>query len=388
MMKPARSLLWMLFLAFLGSSCSEKIEPGTTNEAPKLLKNVSVATAHVSEEPVVYEAVGTVRAGRTVRLASKLLGTVMEVRVKEGTRVKRGDLLIVMDQRQVSAALRQAAAGLAEARKALAAARSGRDEAAAAERFARVDYERYVSLKRDDSVSQQEFDQVEARHRRAKAALAKAGAMVEAAQARVREAEARLAAARFHKADAQITAPEDGLITGKMVEPGDLAAPGTLLLTLESSKGFRVDMVLPEAYIGQIKTGQEVKVAVSPLKGRILRGKVLTIVPAGDPRTRSFLVKVGLPYGVPVKSGMFARVKIPIGSAGTLLIPRSAVIVHGQLTGIFLLDSDNIARFRLIRPGRSIGNRVEVLSGLREGERYLPNPAPGITNGVRVEVNP
>jgi RND family efflux transporter MFP subunit len=377
--------LFALFMLFFPLACGDKIEPGTTTESPPVVKDVPVATAHMTDQPIIYEAVGTVQAGIRSNLAGKLLGTVEAIRVREGDRVKQGDMLVLIDQRQVNAGLRKAEAGLAEAKKGLAAATSKRDAAHASEKLALATYERYLNLKRDDSVSVQEFDEVEARYRQAEAAVGQADAMVEAATARVNQGEAALASARVNRKDAVITAPHDGIITGKMVDKGDLAKPGTPLLALETTRGFCVDVLLPETYIDYVQPRQKVSVKVPALKTGALEGNVCTIVASADPRTRSFIVKITLPIEEKVRSGLFARVEIPIGHSRKLLIAQKAVVIRGQLTGLYLVDTEGIAHFRLMRLGKTFEDSVEVLSGLQEGDRYVAEPTLKLRDGVKVE---
>ena len=379
---------FVLFVLFFPLACGDKIEPGTTTKSPPVMKDVPVATAQMTEQPIIYEAVGTVQAGIRSNLSSKLLGTVEAIHVREGDRVKQGDALVLIDQRQVNAELRRAEAGLSEAKKGLSAAISQRDAARATAELALSTYERYVNLKKDDSVSVQEFDEVEARHRQTEAAVGQAEAMVEAATARVNQAEAALASARVSRRDAVITAPHDGIITEKMVDKGDLAKPGSPLLALETTRGFCVDVMLPETYIDYVQPRQKVLVKVPALKTGALEGNVCTIVPSADPTTRSFIIKITLPIEEKVRSGLFARVEIPTGHGKKLLIDRKAVVIRGQLTGLYLVNSDSVAHFRLIRVGKTFGDSVEVLSGLEAGNRYVAEPTQKLQDGVRVEAAP
>ena len=387
-MKQTVSYLSILILMLFSSSCGEKIEPGTSTKTPPVVKDVKVQTARITEQPLIYEAVGTVRAGITSNLDSKLLGTIEDIRVREGDRVKKGDTLLIIDQRQVKAGVRQAEAGLSEAKEALAAAISAISAAKAEEELTWATYKRYLTLKEKKLVSVQAFDEVEARHRQAKAASKKAEAMVDAATARVRQAEAALSVVQVTKKDAVITAPHDGIISGKLVDKGDLAKPGFPLLVLETTRGFCVDMILPETYIDYVQARQKVTVKVPALKTGPLEGNVCTIVPGADQKSRSFLVKINLPIDLTVRSGMFARVQIPMGHSSKLLIDSETVVQRGQLTGIYIVDSQNIAHFRLLRLGKTFGDSIEVLSGLKEGDRYVKTPPPKISDGARVEVAP
>ena len=378
--------VWLFPVLLLQAGCGEKIEPGTTSQTAPVVQNVVVETAVIKEYPALYEAVGTVQAGATVNLASKLMGTIEKVKVREGDQVKTGDVLVVIDQRQVDAGYRQAEANLEEAKKALDAAMSSREAALAAERLARATYDRYLNLRKEDSVSAQEFDEVEARYQEAKAAVSRAEAMVETATARIHQAQAGLASASVTRRDALITAPNDGVITSKLVDEGNLASPGMPLLSMDTTYGYRVDAILPENYFQEAKPGQSVRVTIPAFREEPVPGTIRTIVPAADQRSRSFLVKVTLPQDLPVKSGMFARVEFPLGRTAKMLIPPKAVMHQGQLTALFVLKDQDIARFRLIRLGKATQEGVEVLSGLETGERFVAEPVPKLRDGARVEV--
>ena len=385
-MQPKKKLLSVLvFAAGLLTGCGEKIAPGTTSMDSLPVVKAPSAVAVLTSRPLIYEAVGTVRSRTSTTLSGKIVGAVEAVLVKEGDRVKQDQVLLVLDARQVTAQLNQAEAGLAEARKAQTAAIAARDAAQAQAQLARVTYQRYLNLIKEESTSRQEFDQIEAGQRQSDAALSQSEAMINVARHRVAQADAAVSAARVVQKDAKILAPYDGTITRKMVDVGDLVSPGKPLFELERQSGYRVDLELPESHIQAVNLKQQLTVVVPALEGRSLTGLIDTIVPAADPGSRTFLVKVSLPEVESLKSGMFARVAVPLGRDGLLLIPATAVVNQGQLTGIFMLDDDRIARFRLIRTGRTFGDMVEVLSGLTAGMRYVKQPPPKLVDGARVE---
>jgi len=349
------------------------------------VKGVGLVTARITEQPVFYEAVGTVTPGINTKLSSKILGTIESIKVREGDRVEKGDTLVIIDPRQVIAGVQKAEASLTESKKALSAANSALDAARAEEKLTLSTYERYKSLIEKKLISAQVYDEVKARYQQAKANLAQAHARVDEATARIKQTEAELASTQVTRKDAVIAAPHDGIITGKYVDVGDLATPGTPLLSLETTKGFCVDMLLPETYIDYVKPMQKVVVEIPSLDTGPLEGGVCTIVPSADQKSRTFVVKINLPIDRSVRSGMFARVQIPMGQTRKLMIDQRAVIRRGQLTGLFIVDSDSIAHFRLIRIGKRFGNSVEVLSGLKAGDQYVAIPLPEISDGVKVE---
>ncbi|MDP2646102.1 MAG: efflux RND transporter periplasmic adaptor subunit [Desulfobacterales bacterium] len=336
-------------------------------------------------EPISGKRRLTSRRGSLISISSKLMGTIKAIQVREADRVKKGDLLVVLDPSQVQAQLRQVQAALEEAEKGRLAAISAREAARSAADLARATYERYRHLMKEASTSRQEYDEVQTRDSQSRAALSQADAALGAADSRVRQAKASAASAGITSRDAAVTAPFDGIVAARLVEVGSLASPGTPLLTLEGMEGYRVDLFLPESLIQRVAVNQNVKVTISALENTPFDGVVQIIVPFADEQSRSFLIKVKLPGKAGVRSGMFARVMIPVGEANILKIPASAVVVQGQLTGIYLLDDDQRARFRLIRTGRALGEQMEILSGLKEGDRYIIEPFPTLVDGAQIE---
>lgn len=370
----------------LAAGCGDKIAPGTVQTAPSKTVKAQVATAGLSREPVHYEATGTVTAETDSTLSSKIMGVVRAVHVQEGDRVQKDQVLVDIDPRQVKAQLQQTEAALSEARKAEAAALSARDAAKASADLARATYERYVNLMKTESASRQEFDEVSARHRQADAALGQARSMVEAARFRVQQAEAAVAGAGVSEKDSHVVAPFNGVISAKLADPGSLASPGTPLLKIENTDAFRVDMTVPESYIQSVSPAQTLAVLIPAAGTQPFEGRVKAIFPSADAASRSFTVQVAVAAHPAIRSGMFSRVVLDRGSLEKILIPDTAVVHQGQLTGFFLVDTDQIARFRLLRTGRTSGSLIEVLSGIRSGDRFVVAPPPDLVDGAKVEV--
>lgn len=382
-----RTSVFLLILSlFLSVGCGDKIDPGTRETAAASSVKAEVETARFTKQALIYRAVGTVKARTESTLASKLMGVITTVKVQEGDKVLKGDLLAGIDDRQVVAGMMQAEAALTEAQRAVLAAESARDAAKATEQLGRATYERYQKLRDDEAVSPQEFEEVQSRFLQSQAAVAQTEAMVKTAHARVRQAKAGVAAASVSRKDAEIRAPYAGTITAKMVEPGNLAAPGSPLFTLETSESFRVDLVIPEAHIGSLSIGQNLKVHIESLSSQPIEGSVYAIFPSADIGSRSFTAKVTIDPIPGLRSGLFARVSIPLTPEPVLAIPRSALVRSGQLTGIYILGSENTVRFRLVRTGRDINDRIEILSGLKDGERFVVQPPPELSDGSRIEV--
>ena len=181
MRKIVLPAIMSLLLLLFSQSCSEKIEPGTTSPNPGPAVKVSVTVVHQADQPIVYEAVGTVKARLSATVSSKLMGVIQSFKVKEGDRVKKGDQLVVLDDRQVVAQLDQARAALAAAQKAEAGAVSSRVAAEAGAQQARLSYARNQKMLAGGAITQENFEAVEAQYKQAQAALKQAEAMVEAA---------------------------------------------------------------------------------------------------------------------------------------------------------------------------------------------------------------
>jgi RND family efflux transporter MFP subunit len=374
----------MLFLAALvgcgdGHDADHTGSHGDAVAAP-------VATVSETLQPIIHEAAGTIQAKTAGTISAKLMGTVLDVHVKEGDQVKAGDLLVSIDTRQVSAQLDQARAAVSEARQAAAAAEAARDAAQASADLALATFQRYEKLRSTDAVSLQEFDEVATANRQAQSALTQAEEMARAAGYRVKQAQSGLSAASVSHGDATVKAPFDGVVVKKMVEAGDLASPGRPLLTLESTGGFEMAVDLPETLFKSVTLGDKVSIRISALQDLAIDGTISAVSPSADTRSRSFLVKIDLPRTAPVHAGMFARAGFPVGEEQVILIPPAAVLYQGHLTGIFLLDDENIARFRLIRTGRKLDEGVEILSGLTTGMRFVSDPPPTLVDGTPVEV--
>lgn len=384
------TIFWCLLgmLTACASGCGEKIEPGHSSASAGAPVKMKVAEARAGTWPLIFEAVGTVQAETASTIGAKLLGTVTAVRVQEGDRVRMGDVLVTIDERQVGAQRQQAEAALAEARQMEQAAGAARDVAVAGADLATATYNRYQTLLAQESVSRQEFDDVTARFRQTQASFGQSEDMLKAAVQRVRQAEAALTSARVSVADAAVKAPFDGIVTAKMVDAGDLAAPGRPLLSLEKEGGHRVDIRLPEAYVHAVRPGQTAPIRIGGTLQTPMEGVIDIVAPAADPDSRSFLVKVRLPSRGDLRSGMFARVEVVVGESQLMAIPSSAIVRQGQLTGLFVVTAENTARFRLIRTGRNMGDgMVEVLSGLPDGTRFVVNPSPELVDGASVEAS-
>ena len=340
-------------MALLLAGCQERVGPGAVELKRPEVRGVTLAAVGFAQVDSYYETSGTVKAKTTSVIASRTMGTVTSVKVKGGARVKAGDLLLVLDDRAAAQRVAAAEAGTREAQTAL-------ESAAQDKSLAEITRERYRNLYQEKAVTRQEMDQIETQGKVAGLHYERAGETVSRAKALLEEA-------RIHEGFTRIRAQEAGVVTEKRIEEGSLATPGTPLMTIEDTSGFRLEAYVDERLSGRVKVGTPVVVVFESPALRI-PGTIGEVFPSVDPATRTFLIKIGL--GAPsLKSGLFGRVLILEGRKEILLIPQGAVVEKGQLTGVYAVDDRGIMTYRLIRRGRSHGEKVEVLSGLKAGDR-------------------
>lgn len=332
-----------------------------------------------------FSALGTVRAETMSTLTSKLVGNVTEVRVQEGDHVRRGEILALIDARDMAAQRSRAVAGARAVDSGAGAARASRDAAEANARLATVTYERYNTLRERSSVSPQEFDEVEARYRAAIAERERAARAYEQTEAQRQVAVADVAAASTALNWSRITSPIDGVVTARWVDPGTQAAPGVPLLAVESTTNYRVETSIDEDHAPSIRPGRSVGIATRDGE-EVATGRVTHIAPSPNATTRSYLVKIALLPGTSLKSGMSVTVRFPIGQRIGISIPRTALIDRGELHEVWIVDRGDLARLRYVTPGMTWGDRVEILTGISAGDRVVTNASQPLADGTRVTI--
>lgn len=342
-------------LAMLVSACGKK--PHATAETPATVTGVQLETVAASSVNDVYEATGTVRAKTSTVLSSKIMGTVLALRVREGDRVKAGQTLIEIDNREAAAQLQKAQAGLRQAEQAVAeadqasnAALSAKAAAEANKRLAAATLTRYQTLLERKSVSPQEFDEVKAKAQVTEAEADRATKMLEVlaakkkqGQAQMDQAKADIASAQVFAGYARVVTPISGIVTTKQIEVGATATPGAPLLTIEDAAQYRLEAAVEESQIGKIHLKDRARVKIDAI-GEELESTVAEILPAADPMSRSYTVKLDISSSQPLRSGLYGTARFVRGQRQAITVPASAIAQRGQLTGVFVVDGANIAR--------------------------------------------
>ena len=178
---------------------------------------------------------------------------------------------------------------------------------------------------------------------------------------------------RFAQAQADyatITAPFNGLVTGRFVDSGDLVSPGIPLVSVEDNSQFRLEAQVAARDIRKVRKGMKVPLEIGA-KGTKGTGTVAVVSPGGDVSTRKFLVKVNIPSSMNPVSGDFGRAAFTVGHSQGIVVPESSVHDEGGILNVFLMGADNRSDMRIVRTGRTFMDKVEITTGISPGDRVV-----------------
>ncbi len=320
---------------------------------------VAVTTSRLATltEAATVEATGTLHAAREATLASKVMGSVTEIRKHAGDSVREGELLLVIDSRDVTGQIAQARGALAQA------------QAAAA--LAETNYRRFQELSTRGAASQLELDQARFHH--------------ETAAGAVEQAKGAVATASSYEAYARIAAPFSGRVVNQLCEVGDLAGPGQPLMKVEDGSYLRLFASLDASRAAAAAVGGRIEVRVPDAGAGSFPGTLREATPAADPATRSILVKIDLDPHPALRAGLYGRALLPLGERQVLRVPRAAVLRRGSFPGVFVVENGR-AVFRMVTLDETGAADPEVLSGLAAGDVVILNPPSTLTVDAPVEV--
>lgn len=347
-------LLLLALLLLPGCGNGPESSGGGRPERP-LVSGVEVGEMRLDECDDVYQTSGTLIAKSTSMVAARTMGALTEVLVREGQRVTAGQLLAVLDDRDLRQKVAGAEAALAEAEQGLAAAAKQRE-------LADITFRRYERLFEGRALTGQEFDEARTASEVAALEEARLAKMVERARAGMREA-------GVYREFSRITAPVSGIVIAKRAEVGSMAMPGAPLFTIEDNSSFLLDLWVSETLADRISRESPVRIEM----GGGMAGPtaaIAAIVPSVDPATRTFLVQVAV-SGDNLRSGQHVTARIAVGRRAVLQLPTAAIVRKGQLSGVYAVDDKNILSYRLVRTGRELGGMTEILTGLVPGEKVI-----------------
>ncbi len=361
----------LLTVALAGTGCSNKHEAGKTEKVPVVtVKGVTLETVKSAAVAELLDVVGTVRARTSAVVSTRIPGTISVLRVREGDRVQKGQLLAQLDAQENQFTASVATAGIDEARR-------GLDEALSRKKLADATLGRYQNLFNEQAVSRQEFDIRQTEKEVAAQAVARA-------ESRLKQAQEGAKAATAMSDYTRINAPISGVITSKPSDLGATVFPGQPLMTIEDEGSYQLELALPENLATKVKPGTPLQVTLDAF-GSSFTAKIAEIVPTADPASRTFVAKIPLSQKS-LKSGMFGRGSLTLGtSVNGISVPIKAVVERGALTSVWIVDKENIAHLRLVKVGRQTGERSEILSGLSDGDRVVVTGMEKVTEAAKVE---
>jgi membrane fusion protein, multidrug efflux system len=338
--------LEMLVLAaalFACAGCGKKDgAPGGAGGPPP----ATVIAADVSRKSLAetLAVVGTLAANEMVEIKSEVDGNVAEIVFKEGQAVKKGDLLVRLDDTKFKAALAEAEANL---------------------NLTRLTYERTRQLVADKTISPQEHDQ---------------------AAAAFHANEAAVVMRKRDLQDARIVAPFDGTVGARNLSPGQVISKNTTIAWLVDVNTLKAEFSVPERFIGEVKGGQKIEIVAAAFPKERFKGEVYFLAPHVDAPTRTLLIKAAVPNGHrKLLPGMFVTLDLTLRlSNEATVIPESALLSMGDRTVVYVIGNDRVAQIRPVKVGLRMPDVVEITSGLQVGEKVVAEGLQKVRPGAPV----
>ena len=368
---------------------------------------LSVDTLTLRSQSVAntLELSGSIRPVEQATLSTRVMGRITQLSLETGDRFRKGDILTRIDVMDITAQTGQAQLGVAQAQAevfrsqaSLSQLESQKLEAQSALRLAQVTQSRMSRLQAEGAVSKSVLDdantaleQARARVAQSEAGIRQSQAAIDQTQAAVSRAELSVISSDVSESYGTIFAPFDGVVVQKLAYEGEMAAPGTPLLKVENPNKLELEISVPEENLRFVRVGQSVKVQFDAVN-QSLSATIQQIVPASNAQSRSFLIKIPLTNSGKLISGMFGRIALPIGATKeTLLIPTTALIQRGQLQGVYVLETageksitQSIAMMRWVKTGKTQDGQIEIVSGLKVGDRIVTSNIAQLSDGQTV----
>ncbi len=334
-------LLLLLLVAWMAGLFDQRLAPGL--DQPTAAGPEPVYTVELEEVPVSEPVAGSVEAKQATMISSRIMSRIQKIHVRAGDQVSEGQVLVELERSDLDARVARASDQIAAIRARLTEAERN--------------LQRALELQGRGLLSMADRDAAQANR--------------DSLQAELQSAEQALAESRAALGYASILSPIAGRVVDRFAEPGDTAAPGSRLISLYNPLSLRVEAQVREQLALALVIGQPVPVSL-PALDLDIEGAIEEIVPAAEPGSRSFQVKIRLPYDERLLPGMYARVAVPAGSEQRLYVPTALLAQAGQLWVVSVAGPEGPER-RFLRLGRELPDgRAEVVSGLAPGDRVLP----------------
>ncbi|MFB3817608.1 MAG: efflux RND transporter periplasmic adaptor subunit [Candidatus Methylomirabilales bacterium] len=404
MARLTRNLLGFLLLSgtILVAACSREAPSAAATPAPAERRvATTVAEAEGREVQRSVQIVGTLLAQHEVTLANEVPATVARILVDLGDPVKAGQLVLKLDDREarleverLTATLQAARDALERARQLLQSSRANQERARAVLADAALNLTRFRDLFAEGAISASQRDSAQTQHDMAAASLTASEAQVESDRAAVKNAEAgveqaaaALELARKRLGDTDVLSPIDGFVRKRFVNPGETFKEKSPLLALVATDALKLQGDVPERFAPQIGVGRAVQVTVEAYPDQVFPGRLTRVSPVVDVENRSFTVEASVPNPRRLlKPGFFAKASILVGrDAGVPFVPEEAVVSFAGIVKVYVV-ADGRAEERRVRTGQRVDGRVEILEGVRVGERVATSNLSQLATGTAVTV--
>lgn len=351
-----RLLSAFVVLTLVGVACSSSDESERQQDPPI---SVVTQTADLVKGTESHRFSGTVTSDRTINMSTKVMGRITQLDVEEGDFVEKGDVLIRIKDDNLQAQKRQVESSLIEAKAGM--------------QNVETNYNRMKNLYEQESATKKELDDISTEY--------------EMAKAKVQTLESKLQEIEDMLDYTLLTAPFDGYVVSKMASEGDMAGPGQPIIAFEQEDMMKIKVTVPESEISLFSLNDTVSVDIKAAGYNNAGGVVANINQSGNRGSRQFSVEIMLPELAEdsgVKSGMFAEIGLTTDKDHAIAVPQSAIVEHGQLTGLYTLNDDSEVVLRWVRIGDTSGDNIEILSGLSEGETFVASVDQRLREGQKV----
>jgi RND family efflux transporter MFP subunit len=398
---PSGITLWTIFLAMIASIVvaffagyiplqrrmtivrSEAQE----QEQEQAIPRVEVIPVERASNNSDLQLPGNIQAVTEAPVLARTDGYVARRMVDIGDRVRTGQPLAEIEAPELDQQILQAKAALQQAQASLEQAQANEEQGKANQELARITAQRWVDLSGKGLATRQENDQYKAQYAAQTANVQALGKAVAAARSNIAAAEANVARLNELQGYRVVKAPFDGVITLRNVDVGALVNTGnTLLFRIAQTGTLRLYVNVPQVYAGVVHLGQQARLNVSNLTGRIFTGTVARTANSLDPTSRTLLVEVQVPNGDgALLPGMYAQVDLrsPRQDA-PLLIPDDSLIIRADGPQVAVVRPDQTVHLQKVDIGRDYGDRMEVTGGLQEGDKIILNPGDLQHEGAKV----
>jgi len=409
-MKKFRTIIVLVVLAVIGlgafraaqviSAKKEEKKPGLS-QIP--LVDVATAAQGLIEDRILRA--GDIIPHTQVTIYSKVQGWVENINVREGDRVKEGQVLVTLDVREAEATVGQAQANLEAARARLAQVRATAEETVQTQiqqtranmELAEADLRRFQELYEKNFVARQQLDEARTKYNVAKAGYDLALNSLRQktwendlalAEAQVRQAKASLDLSQAQLANLIILSPMNGGVTKRFVDPGTMVKDTTPILTLMDLGEMKMVVNVIEREFVSLRKGQEVKITVTAFPDRVFNGKIQVINPALELQSRTAEIQISIPNpDFLLKPGMFGRAQILLRSnPRATLVPVQSIVSQVDQDFVFVLQGEKVSR-RLVRKGILKDTVVEILEGVAPGEKVVTAGQALLKDGSQVRLS-